>query len=195
MICLFILYCVYNRQLAPGNDSISLSIIVRDRPALLASWDLTVGGSCWWSPASMTFRERRIGTQQLAYKACAASSKTSKSNPPILSANCLSILSPADILVDKITLLDWNTSSAARPRLPFKSLRNALISRRISKACVLEAFLRSLFRLKMLFSISLDTSYSSEFLIRLSNEKCAMDLRNLAGWPSRQILSPVFDSF
>ena len=80
MISSFMRYCIFSSVTTRGWFSTMRSMSVLPSPAFRAAMLFTVGGSWQWSPARMTRDTRRMGIQQAASSACAASSMNSVPN-------------------------------------------------------------------------------------------------------------------
>mmetsp|Transcript_6237 Transcript_6237/g.9249 ORF Transcript_6237/g.9249 Transcript_6237/m.9249 type:complete len:232 (-) Transcript_6237:573-1268(-) len=183
MIKEFILYCTSSITQNSEYASATLSIKVT-----LSSWESLlsiVGGSCLWSPAKISFLPSKIGIQQLASKACAASSITTKSNPLICLAYSWRNLELAETLVARTTWQASKTSVTASFWRSLTSLLSSLISDLFSREFPL--FLRMFL---WIFSISLRASEENfccwVLLTKLSKEYFIVDSINRAGCPTLQ---------
>ena len=77
MICSFMRYCTFSSVTTSGLFSTMRSMSVLPKPARRAAILFTVGGNWQWSPANTTREALRMGIQQAASSAWAASSMKS----------------------------------------------------------------------------------------------------------------------
>ena len=106
MICSFMRYCTFSSVTTSGLFSTMRSMSVLPKPARRAAILFTVGGNWQWSPANTTREALRMGIQQAASSAWAASS--------MKSVEAMTRASPKSSLLMRISIsaaLDFNRSN------------------------------------------------------------------------------------